>query len=102
MDLWRQEIEDAQDALRLSAPFCARLTGPTWTMERGPRGSITSDIELGGDPTRRGYAFARSERSEARRQSARAMGLLQIWGPGKGRSPDSGGETARPGFWRTA
>ena len=28
MDLWRQEIEDAQDARRLSAPFSARLTGP--------------------------------------------------------------------------
>jgi hypothetical protein len=39
----------------------------TWAMGRNPPGSMTCDLGLGGDPTRRGYAFARSERSEARR-----------------------------------
>ena len=65
----------------------------TWTMGRDPPGSITDDVELGGDPTRRGHAFARSERSEARRQARWRWGSCRFGRREQGRSRDSGGET---------
>jgi hypothetical protein len=87
-----------RDVRRSSAPFSVRLTGDG--LDDGPRSAWfhSRRSRTRRRPTCREYAFARSERSAARRQSARAMGLLQIWAPGKGRSPDSGGETRANDF----